>query len=242
MRTRAPADKHQRGIGLVEMLVSITLGLFLIGATAGMLVSQLAEHRRMLLDTRMTQELRAVLDLVARDVKRASYWGSAADARWAGGPASAASNPYQGLHPAPGASDSRIGYAYSRDSSEDQVVAGSERFGLRLNTSNRSADWRTSGTAIAPSDGDTWQALNDPGLVRVTRVSVSSQVDAVSLADRCASVSCPASTPDCPPHLDVRQVDIEVEGMSTSDASLRRSLKAHVSLRNPAVVGTCPGP
>jgi type IV pilus assembly protein PilW len=236
-----PGLGRQRGIGLVEMLVSITLGLFLIGVTAGMLVSQLAEHRRMLLDTRMTQELRAVVDLVARDVKRAGYWGSAAEATWTGAPSNSASNPYQGLFPAPGASDSRIGYAYSRDTSEDQVVAGSERFGLRLNTANRSADWRTSGAALAPSDADTWQALNDPVVVRVTRVSVRSREDAVSLADRCASTSCAASAPDCPPHLALRQVDIEVEGVAATDPGLRRSLKAHVSLRNPAVIGICPG-
>lgn len=239
--TARTAMAHQRGIGLVEMLVSITLGLFLVGVTAGMLVSQLAEHRRMLLDTRLTQELRAVLDLVARDVKRAGYWGNAADASWTGGPAYAASNPYQGLHPAPGASDSRVGYAYSRDSSEDQVVSGSERFGLRLNTSNRSADWRTSGAALTPTDADTWQALSDPGLLRVTRVSVSAREDSVSLIDRCSVTSCPTGAADCPPRLALRLVDIEVEGVATTDPALRRSLSAHVSLRNPAVIGTCPG-
>lgn len=239
--TRCAAPGHQRGVGLVEMLVSITLGLFLIGVTAGMLVSQLAEHRRMLLDTRMTQELRAVLDLVARDVKRAGYWGSSADAAWTGAPANAASNPYQAVFPAPGASDSRVGYTYSRDSSEDQVVASNERFGLRLNTSNRSADWRTSGAALTPSDADTWQALSDPGLLRVTRVSVSSREDTVSLADRCAVTTCPTGAVDCPPHLALRQVDIEVEGVATTDPGLRRSLKAQVSLRNPAVIGNCPG-
>lgn len=228
------------GIGLVEMLVTIALGLFLIAVTAGMLVSQLAEHRRMLLDTRLTQELRAVLDLVARDVKRAGYWGSATDATWSGGPATAASNPYQGLAPAPGASDSRLGYAYSRDATEDQVVAGAERFGLRLNSGNRSADWRTSGAAISPSDADTWQALNDPGVVRVTRISVTSREQTVSLADRCAIAACPASAPDCPPRLALRQVEIEVEGVATTDPALTRRLRAQVSLRNPAVIGACP--
>ncbi|MEY2690485.1 MAG: hypothetical protein RL375_4685, partial [Pseudomonadota bacterium] len=231
----------RRGIGLVEMLVTIALGLFLVSVTAGMLIAQLAEHRRLLLDTRMTQELRAVLDLVARDVKRAGYWGSAADVVWAGGPAPSASNPYQGMYPAAGASDSRIGWAYSRDSSEDQVVAGSERFGLRLNTGNRSADWRTSGSAVTPADTDTWQALTDPGLVRITRVTVTSREDSVALTDRCASTTCATSAPDCPPRLVVRRVDIEVEGVATSDPGLRRRLAAQVNLRNPAVVGRCPG-
>jgi type II secretory pathway component PulJ len=234
---RAPRDRPC-GVSLLEMLVTIALGLFLVGATAGLLTSQLAEHRRVLLDTRVTQELRAVLDLVARDVRRAGYWGHAADA--AARPASAPANPYDGLHPPATAPDSRIGYAYSRDTVEDDAVANSERFGLRLNSSNRSADWRMSGSAVTPVDTDTWQALTDPNLLRVTRVSVSSRDDTLDLLERCANPSCPLGSTTCPPRLLQRLVDIEVEGVASADPTLRRRLSARVTLRNPALSGACP--
>jgi type IV pilus assembly protein PilW len=229
-----------RGLGLVEMLVTIILGLFLVSATAGLLVSQLAEHRRVLLETRLTQELRAVLDLVVRDVRRAGYWGTAADAAWTLERSSTLPNPYDGLHPAAGQVDARLGYTYSRDN-EDQIVSGNERFGLRLNTSNRSADWRTSGAALAPADSDTWQALTDPGLLRVTRISVTTREQSLALSDRCALLGCAAGATNCPPRLALRRVDIEVEGVATTDAALRRTLVASVSLRNPSVAGSCTG-
>jgi hypothetical protein len=134
-----------------------------------------------------------------------------------------------------------MGYTYSRDNAEDQLVSGNERFGLRLNTSNRSADWRTSGAAVAPTDSDTWQALTDPGLLRITRISVSTREDSIPLTDRCAPPACAASATGCPPRLAMRRVDIEVEGVATTDAALRRTLQASVSLRNPSVSGSCTG-
>ncbi|MEY4750439.1 MAG: hypothetical protein RIQ60_2653 [Pseudomonadota bacterium] len=228
-----------RGIGLLEMLVTITLGLFLVGATAGLLASQLAEHRRVLLDSRVTQELRAVVDLIARDVRRAGYWGHAVDA--AADPASSPVNPYDGLYPLAATTDSRLGYAYSRDTSEDDSVAGNERFGLRHNSANRTADWRMSGNAISPTDTDTWQALTDPGVLRITRVSVSSSEDSLDLSDRCNRGDCPpGSAASCPPRLLLRVVDIEVEAVASADPALRRRLGAHVTLRNPVVTGACP--
>ena len=234
-----PRRALSHGIGLLEMLVTITLGLFLVGATAGLLAGQLAEHRRVLLDTRVTQELRAVVDLITRDLRRAGYWGHAVEA--SANPAAAPANPYDGLHPVAATPDSRLGYAYSRDASEDDAVAGNERFGLRLNSANRTADWRMSGAGITPIDTDTWQALTDPALLRITRVSVSSSEDSLDLSERCARSDCPpGSSATCPPRLLLRVVDIEVEGVASADPALRRRLGARVTLRNPALVGACP--
>jgi type IV pilus assembly protein PilW len=230
--------QQHRGISLLEMLVTIALGLFLVGATAGLLTSQLAEHRRVLLDTRVTQELRAVLDLVTRDLRRAGYWGHAANA--ATNPATAPANPYDGLYPPATAADSRLGYAYNHDEVEDDIVAGNERFGLRLNSTNRSVDWRLSGSAVAPVNADNWNALTDPNLLRVTRVSVSSREDSLDLLERCANPSCPPGSTSCPPRLLQRLVDIEVEGVATTDPTLRRRLSARITLRNPALSGSCP--
>jgi hypothetical protein len=94
---------------------------------------------------------------------------------------------------------------------------------------------------VAPTDSDTWQALTDPGLLRITRISVSTREDSLPLTDRCAPPGCAASDTGCPPRLAMRRVDIEVEGVATIDAALRRTLQASVSLRNPSVSGSCTG-
>ncbi|MFM2120830.1 MAG: hypothetical protein RL722_2298 [Pseudomonadota bacterium] len=243
----SPSARHRReqaGLSLIEMMVSLALGLFLVAATAGLLLGQIQEQRRQLLDSRLQQELRAVLDLVVRDLRRAGYWGHAVDRAMPTG--TPPINPYQALAPAPAPaglqSSIQLGYAYSRDGgAEDDLQGGNERFGLRLNTTSRTLDWRTLGAALAPSEADTWQALTDPRLIRITGLQVRSGQTEASLLDQCELNTCPSpSGPDCPPRLVQPWVEIEISAEAAAEPTLQRSLSHQVSLRNAWIVGRCP--
>ncbi len=232
-----------RGSSLIELLVAIGLGLVVLLAAATLLMSQLDEHRRLQTEIRVVQELRAVADLIARDLRRAGYWGRAVDAvRSPGQPANstAALNPYAGLS-LPNAS--RVGYSYSRDPTENQRADSNERFGLRLNTGNRTADLRIGGNGLDPLDTDSWQALTDPGTVRITLVRLTPFVQEISLLSHCPIASCPAgssASSDCPPRRVQRSVMIEIEGESALRPGLRRRAIALSTLRNDELIGACP--
>jgi type II secretory pathway component PulJ len=71
---------RQTGFSLVELLVSLATGLFLIAGVLGIFTSTLHSQSETLKMTRLNQELRRVADLVSRDVKRAGYWSLASDA------------------------------------------------------------------------------------------------------------------------------------------------------------------
>lgn len=63
--------RTQRGLTLVELMVGMAIGL-LITAIALLAMSQhLRENHRLLVETRLTQDLQAVMDLVSRDIRRA---------------------------------------------------------------------------------------------------------------------------------------------------------------------------
>lgn len=222
------------------MLVAIALGLFLVAAATSLFLAQMAEQRRMLLETRLTQDLRAAMDLAVRDLRRSGYWGSADDALWrADTPGALAANPYTGLYPGAGSRASATGYAYSLDA-EDQQVTSSERLGLRLNPTSQTLDLRRTGAAIDPGNGDTWEALTDPAQLRITRFVVSSSEQSVSLLDRCRFSTCPEGATSCPPRLHLRVLTLDIEAQSSVDASMRRSLQSRVRLRNDRVSGSCP--
>lgn len=222
------------------MLVAIALGLFLVAAAAALLVAELAEQRRMLLETRLTQDLRAAADLAVHDLRRAGYWGDATSAVWQPGAATALpANPYSLVYPSAGNRDSAVGYAYSIDT-EDQLVTSNERFGLRLNAANHTLDVRRSGAAIAPGTGDRWEALTDPAQVRITRLQISSSEQAVSLLARCRITTCPSTATNCPPIIALRVLTLELDGQSSIDATMRRSLQTRVRLRNDRLSGACP--
>jgi type IV pilus assembly protein PilW len=232
---------RQNGLGLIEIMVAIALGLFLVASVAALVVGQLAEQRRLLLESRLNQDLRATADLIVRDLRRAGHWGSAERGVWSGGAVVPQSNPYAGLHPGAGISAASLGYSYSRDISEDQASSSNEKFGFRVNANTQAFELRMGGNNLVPGNGDQWQPLTDPSLLRITRWQVRHESQAVSLIGHCAGQVCPTGSSTCPPTWWLRQVHIELEASDARDSSVRRSLVTQVRLRNDEVSGACPG-
>ena len=55
-------------------MIGLALGLFVVGGGLLMLAGFTDENRRLLLETRLNQDLRAASDVVTRDLRRAGYW------------------------------------------------------------------------------------------------------------------------------------------------------------------------
>ena len=67
--------RHSRGISLVELMVGIAVGMIVVAGASVMLVNQVNEHRRLMLETQVQQDLRASADLILRELRRAGYRG-----------------------------------------------------------------------------------------------------------------------------------------------------------------------
>ena len=59
------------GFGLIELMVSLVVGLIVVGAVLALVVSIMRSNRQTLQATRLTQELRATLAVVSNDLRRA---------------------------------------------------------------------------------------------------------------------------------------------------------------------------
>jgi type IV pilus assembly protein PilW len=154
----------QRGLSLIELMVGAAIGLFIAAAGGALLGGHLRENRALLLEARLTQDLRTTVDLIDRDLRRAGYWGHAG----------AGPNPYAELMPGTAASDS-VSLRYSMDATENDVVDSNEQFGFRLR-----------GGAIELQLGaGNWQALTDASTLTVTSFSVAPELQDVSLASFC---------------------------------------------------------
>lgn len=234
-----------RGFGLIEILLTLTFGLLLVAAIGSWSAAHIGEQRRLLAQARLSQDLRAVIDLVGRDLRRAGHWGHAERGVWTGSDTPPTPNPYTGLYPGAGAPPSTsLGHAYSREADDNGLVDANERYGLRLNPTSGALEWRVSGAALAPGSGDQWQALTDPAALQVTQLQIRHEVDSVDLLAHCARATCPSpadpAAPVCPPRLLLHRVTITVEGRDARDATLRRSLRETLRLRNEEVQGACP--
>jgi len=217
----------QRGLTMVELLVGLALGLLVVASGAMLLTNHLREHRALLLEARLTQDLRTAADLVARDLRRAGHWGDAAAGVWSPGQPARA-NPYAALAPAAAASDA-AGFAYSRDATENHLLDSNEQFGFRL---------RNKAIEIQLGSGN-WQALTDATALVVTTFSVAPTLQEIDLGSLC-SQPCPVDSTTCPPRQQVRSVALQIGGHALADAAVTRSVKALVRVRYDPLVGACP--
>ena len=68
---------RQRGLSIVELMVGIAVGLFVVAAASTLVATQLSDNRRLMLETQVHQDLRAAADIITREVRRSGYWNAA---------------------------------------------------------------------------------------------------------------------------------------------------------------------
>ena len=235
MRRRRGLRSSIQGFSLVELMVGIAVGMFVVAAAALMTSTQLTDNRRLLLETQLQQDLRAAADIVARDLRRAGYWLDARNGvpSPAGGPIAPA-NPYGEM--LADAANSKVLYAYKRG-------AGAESFGFRLDTDGvlRSCQSELRVLSAGGCSG-AWQDLTDGTTVQITSFAISttrSGARAQTANSSALQIPCPAlcadGTTTCWPTVSVREFVISISGRSRNDAAVTRSLELSVRLRNDGV-------
>jgi len=213
------------GFSIIEMMVGIALALLIAAAATLLLGSSIGENRRLLIEARLTQDLRSASDLVARQTRRAGHWGAAATLGLWSASANALPNPYAALTPNAESSDT-IALRYSQDASENNAVDDNEQVGFRLRN----------GALEAQLGEQSWQALTDASTLVITRFHIQPRVESAALESACA---CVASATCAAPQVQVRSVDIEISGRAANDASVLRTVRSTVRLRNDTASAGC---
>lgn len=184
------APSKQRGLSLIELLVGVALGLMVIASAGAWFVTQSASHTRLVESSRVSHELRASADVIARDLRRAGHWRAALR----GVSLTPIANVYQNVSPSPqdGATPD-VAYSYSRDDGADNnaidTQGTNEAFGFELRDG-----------VIRSRVGGTLQALTDSGSVHITRLQVTPRHLEISMGDRCYNASGTVATGCCRPH------------------------------------------
>lgn len=73
IRSALPKSPTMRGFTLIELMVALVVGLIVVLATTGFVVSVARTNSENIQVTRLTQELRAVSEVMARELRRARY-------------------------------------------------------------------------------------------------------------------------------------------------------------------------
>lgn len=228
MKLRRAHRGAARGLSIVELMVGVAVGLMVVAGASFVAINQIGDNRRLLLETQVQQDLRATADMVARDLRRAGYWGGSETGVWQGDDPVVAANPYAAITPdAAGEAVSQVDFSYSRDIAEDDAVDDDkERFGFKLD-----------GAAVKMLVGGVWQALTDTNVLEVTRFDIAVQRQTVQQA--CFN-ECAGGGTACWPSQDVRRYTIEIAGRAVADPAVQRSVRDSVRVRNDPTGGACP--
>lgn len=218
----------RHGLSIVELMVGIVVGMFVVAGALSMSAGNLDKSRRMLADVRFNQDLRAAVDLVTRDLRRSGYWGAAITGTQAIGATSAtAQNPYAG---ATGSSAGGFTYQFSRDAVENGVLDAGEQFGFRIRD----------GALQMRGDADGWTDVTDTKVMHVADdgLAITPQVTVLPLGHMCPR-ACNAGTPNCPT-ITLRSYAVVLTATSAADQAVVRALRTTVRPRNDQLAGRCP--
>lgn len=230
---RARGCGEARGLSVVELMVGLAVGMFIAAAALMSTVHLTDSNRRVLLEARLNQDMRATMDMVTRHLRRAGYWGNAqAGARGADGSVTSyASTGYADVSPMTGAA-SIVSLRIAQDA--DDLADADETFEFRL-----ASDAQGKGRLQVRLAGATsYQDLTDPAITDVRSFSVEPK-NAAPLALSCPGGCGSGSLPACPT-LQVRRYEVRMTARANFDPEVQRTLQATVRLRNDALSGTCP--
>jgi type IV pilus assembly protein PilW len=212
---RAPASS--RGLSLVELMVGIAVGLFIVSAATVLISSQLGENRRLMLDTQLQQDLRATGDIVTRELRRAGAWREA-HSGIAHPSLAAQENNFTLMAPSAAGTVSDVTFLYDRSPTEQGP------WGFRLNGATGVIQ-----TRLGPSVA--WQDLTDRNVMEVTAFSITIENEPGQVIP-CAQLCPPLSDTSCWPMLHVRNFVVNIAARSRTDASITRSIRSVARARN----------
>lgn len=214
MLRRAPLRLRQAGLSLVEMLVGITVGLFIVGAATLVVTTQLGDNRRLLLETQLQQDLRASADIIAREIRRAGAWDVASLGVWyPGRTAAVASNPFSGFDV--------DGEAGSIDFEYQRGPGAEGPYGFRISET---------GVIQSQLGASGWQDLTDGRVMSVSGFAL--ELDETASDPLPCPRLCDDASTDCWPRLVTRGVRIVITATSRSDAAISRTVSSYVRPRN----------
>jgi type II secretory pathway pseudopilin PulG len=213
--------KNQRGFGLIEMLVSMTLSLLTVAVMVILMSSTLGTGAATIQMSRLTQELRASIQLMSRDLRRANYHSGFLSCF-------ANVNCRTDLNIAAYVDTIHINDAgncfwYWLDRDSDANLANDAVGGFRYSTIGGVGvlQMRIEGNAAANCDDDTgWELITDPDTIDIASFNVSNSESYTETVSAEGDVQI------------VEKIRLSINGRMASNPTVNRQIQDLILIRN----------
>ena len=210
-------NKTQNGFSLVELMISMSVGILLTSGVISMFTGSLKNSYEFVSLAKLDQDLQGVMDLVSKEVRRAGY-----DANTAVG-----NDTDFGIN----TDSTSTCLLYSYDSNSTGTVGeldDTEQYGIRF---DRDTNKVLFGSSVTACSGTGWTSINDTNSVQVTNLSFSQNNICLNLTDNsdCATENIASGDQV----LWKKQINIVISGNFTNDSSnYTHSIENTVRLHN----------
>lgn len=210
---------RQHGISLVETLVGLSIGLGVVALMLTTWSDHLRQSRALRERARLQHDLQVVANLIVQELRRSGFSPAQATSP------SPAGNPFGPID------TSATGVTYRWDRNGNGTLDEEETLNI---------NWNEGRVRLRVGSG-TSQELNDPGVVFVNHLSITTTQQNLSLAAQCHA-ACLDTSSTClqPPEQIVRQVRVALEGRPASGHGAAQQVTADMRVGNDLVQGACP--
>lgn len=221
--TRKPVaqPKNQRGLGLMEMMVSMVLSLLAVTTMVVLMANTLGSGATTIQMSRLTQELRASMQLMSRDLRRANYHSSFLNCF-------ANVDCRDDLNIAAHIDSIHINadgncFWYWLDRDGDADLSNDPVGGFRYSTIDGIGviQMRTTGNSAAVCDDDTdWELITDPNTVEITGFNVSNSDSYTEMLSAAGDVQI------------VEKIRLNINGRMANNPAIQREIQDLILIRN----------
>ncbi|MEQ1636625.1 MAG: prepilin-type N-terminal cleavage/methylation domain-containing protein [Methylococcales bacterium] len=223
--------KRQAGLSLVELMIGLLVGAVVVAGALKVFTGSAKNSTDNINVSMLNQDLRVMMDIMARDIRRAGYMlAPAVTMTIPFSPTSTDAsaflnkiryNPYVNI--ATENSGSCITYLYNKTPPNPAGVKTSERLGFKLD--GNVLRMRRTATSLACGSGN-WESITSPEVV-ITQLQFSLQETLLNIFN-------PASTAVIvgDQYLIIRNVIISLTGALKDDAGVTQTLTETVRVRN----------
>lgn len=245
---------RNRGLSLIELMVGLTVGLFIVLASTQIYVSAARGGVDSTRANRLNQDLRSVLNIVMADIRRAGYWATTNNNT---------PNPFTDTNRNIAMTPNCVVYSYDatwNGGTAGTVDPGIDFGGARFaNESVQTLRSSTVSSTVGPcSDATAWENLTDPSVIRITSMtfdvtgskciafdaSTYNEADPTTYetwtatggtVNACEATSLGAPSPfpaATKTFVEIRIVRISITAQHAQDSTLSRTISDSVTIRN----------
>lgn len=226
-----------KGLTLVELLVGIVVGLVVLSAAGGAMISYIKSYNDNQKILNLNQNMRGVMDVMAREIRRAGYMSSDISAMQNTLPDTRLFKPNPffnpdndlAIHTYDGVENSCITFSYDLNKNLTVESSGpNERFGFRLVDKKIQMRKSGGGAGCAWSNGSYEKITDDDVLIDKLDFTIEG-FQGINVEKPNEPCDGDSSTKDC---LYVRSVRIELTASTNSDPKFQQTLVQTVKIRN----------